>query len=92
MTQHVNNPQVVKVEDHILPCTNTFTYLGSKETTDGGAETDTKQRLSKAREAFNNLQTVWRSSQYTARTKLKLKMLHSTYSFVWIKELENDRE
>ncbi|XP_061188858.1 uncharacterized protein LOC133197034 [Saccostrea echinata] len=72
MTLNVNNPQAVKVENHILPCTNTFTYLGSKVTTDGGAETDIKERLSKARAAFNNLHTVWRSSQYTTRTKLKL--------------------
>lgn len=63
MTLNVNNSTAVKVEDHILPCTNTFTYLVSKVTTDGGAETDIKQRLSKARTAFNYLQTVWRSSQ-----------------------------
>lgn len=71
MTLNVNDPPVVKVEDDILPRTNTYTHLGSKVTTDGGAETDIKQRLSKARAAFNNLQTVWRSSQYTTRTKLK---------------------
>lgn len=70
MTLNVNDPPVVKVEDDILPRTNTYTHLGSKVTTDGGAETDIKQRLSKARAAFNNLQTVWRSSQYTTRTKL----------------------
>lgn len=51
---------------------DTLTYLGSKATTYVGAETDIKQRLSKARKAFNNLQTVWKSSQYTTRTKLKL--------------------
>lgn len=56
MTLNVNNPPAVKEEDHILTCTNTCMYLGSKVTTDGGAETDIKQRLSKARAAFNNLQ------------------------------------
>lgn len=30
MTLNVNNPTAVKVEDHILPHTSTFTYLGSK--------------------------------------------------------------
>jgi hypothetical protein len=57
---------------HILPCTETFTYLGSTVTREGGAEIDTKQGLSKARIAFKNLQAVWRSCQYTTRTKLKM--------------------
>lgn len=74
MTLNVNNPTAVKVEDHILPCTNTFTYFGIEVTTDSWAETDISQRLSKARAAFNNLQTdsLRLLSQYTTRTKLKL--------------------
>lgn len=47
---------------------------GIEVTTDSGAETDISQRLSKARAAFNNLQTdsLRLFSQYTTRTKLKL--------------------
>ncbi|XP_065926118.1 uncharacterized protein [Magallana gigas] len=53
MTLNVNNPTAVKVDDHILPHTSTFTYLDSKVTTDGGhgEETDIEQRLSNARTA-----------------------------------------
>ncbi|XP_071124034.1 uncharacterized protein [Mytilus edulis] len=39
---------------------------------DGGANTDIKQRLSKARAAFNNLQPVWKAGQYNIWTTLKL--------------------
>lgn len=72
MTLNVNNPQGIKMDNHILPFTNNFTYLGSIVTTDGGADRDIQQRLAKARAAFKNLQAVWKSSQYTNRTKLKL--------------------
>lgn len=60
------------MDNHILPFTNNFSYLGSIVTTDGGADRDIQQRLAKARAAFKNLQAVWKSSQYTNRTKLKL--------------------
>lgn len=44
LTLNVNNPTAIKVEDHILPRTNTFTFLSSKVTTCGGEETDIKQK------------------------------------------------
>lgn len=72
MTLNVNNPQGIKMDNHILPFTNNFIYLGSIVTTDGGADRDIQQRIAKARAAFKNLQAVWKSSQYTNRTKLKL--------------------
>jgi hypothetical protein len=72
MTLNIGNPSPVMINDQILRHTEIFTYLGSIVTNEGGAENDIKQRLSKARIAFKNLQAVWRSSQYTTRTKLKL--------------------
>ena len=72
MTLNVNNPQGVRVDNYTLPFTNNFTYLGSVVTTEGGADRDIQQRLAKARAAFKNLQAVWKSSQYTIRTKLNL--------------------
>ena len=72
MTLNVNNPGSVLLDGKTLPHVDTFTYLGSTVTTNGGAECDIKRRLSKARSALYNLQAVWRSGQYTIRTKLKL--------------------
>jgi hypothetical protein len=60
------------INNQILPYTEIFTYLGSSVTREGDAETDTKQCLSNASIAFKNLQAVWRSSQYTTKTKLKM--------------------
>lgn len=51
---------------------DSFCYLGSTLTTDGGAETDANNRLNKARAAFGRLQPVWRSSQISRRTKLRI--------------------
>ena len=70
MTLNTNRPSPVMLGEQELSTTNTFTYLGSVVNTDGGAETDIQQRLCKARTAFKNLQAVWRSGQYTIRTKL----------------------
>jgi hypothetical protein len=72
MTFNIVNPLPVMINDQILPHTEIFTYLGSIVTNEGGVENDIKQRLTKARIAVKNLQAVWRSSQYTTRTKLKL--------------------
>jgi hypothetical protein len=72
MTLNIGNPSPVMINDQILPHTESFTYLESIVTNEGGAENDIKQRLTKARIAFKNLQAVWRSSQYTTMTKLKL--------------------
>ena len=72
MTLNMGNPSPVMVNNQILPFTEIFTYFGNTVTNEGGAENDIKQRLTKAATAFKNLQAVWRSSQYTTRTKLKL--------------------
>ncbi|XP_056017380.1 uncharacterized protein LOC130053815 [Ostrea edulis] len=72
MTLNISRPSPVMSGEQELPNTNTFTYLGSVVSTDDGAEADIQLRLCKARTAFKNLQTVWRSGQYTIRTKLHL--------------------
>ena len=55
-----------------LPSTKTFTYLGSIVKQDGGTNKDIQSRLSRASNAFRSLNAVWRSSQYSSKTKLKL--------------------
>ena len=66
-----NSPSVL-LDGQALPQTVTFTYLGSTVRVEGATGTDIKQQLSKERAAFNNLQNVWKSGQYTTRIKLKL--------------------
>ena len=72
MTLNVNAPTPVLLDDQALPSTQTFPYLGSAVRQDGGTNEDIQSRLSKARNAFRSLNAVWRSSQYSIKTKLKL--------------------
>ena len=72
VTLNVNAPDPVLLDDQALPSTETFTYPGSIVRLDGGTNNDSQSRLSKARNAFRSLNAVWRSSQYSIKTKLKL--------------------
>jgi len=49
-----------------------FTYLGAIVCKDGGGMKDLKNRLSKARGAFIRLKKIWRSSNISRKTKLRL--------------------
>ena len=70
--QNVLNPLPVKVNGEDLPSNEEFTYLGSTFRHDGGADSDIRNRLNKARNAFRKLNKVWKSSQYSTKTKLGL--------------------
>lgn len=49
-----------------------FCYLGATICKDGGGMKDLKNRLSKARGAFTRLKKIWRSSNISRKTKLRL--------------------
>ena len=72
MLLNVSNPRPVQVNGKNLPTTEELTYLGSTERHDGGAGSDIKNRLKKARNAFRMHNNVWSSSQYSTKTKLSI--------------------
>ena len=72
MVLNNNSNTSVQLNEENLKICETFTYLGSTVKIDGGTDTDINKRLAKARAVFSNLNRVWKSSQYTTRTKLKL--------------------
>ena len=72
MMLNVPSPSPVKVNGADLPTTEEFTYLGSTVRYDGGAESDIRNCLNKARNTFRMLNNMWKSSQYSTKTKLKL--------------------
>ena len=72
MTLNIRNPAPVTVNGEDLPTTEEFTYLGSTVRNDGGAGSDIKNRLGKARNTFRTLNKIWKSSQYSTKTKLRL--------------------
>jgi hypothetical protein len=51
---------------------DSFTYLGSMVTKDGGAVQDVSQRIRKANGAFVQLYPVWKNSRISTRTKLRI--------------------
>ena len=72
MLLNVSNPKPVQVSGEDLPTTKEFTYLRSTIRHDGGAGSDIKNRLNRARKAFTMLNNVWNSSQFSTKTKLKI--------------------
>ena len=62
----------VTVNGEPLEFVQDFTYLGSLISKDNGGQQDIKARLGKARCAFAKLQNIWKSNQYTTKTKIRL--------------------
>ena len=72
MMLNVSNPAAVKVNGEDLPTAEGFTSFGSTVRHDGRADSDIRNRLSKDRNAFRMLNRVWKSSQYSTKTTLRL--------------------
>lgn len=60
----VNGETVDYVED--------FTYLGSLVSKDNATKKDIRARLGKAHRVFARLHSIWKSKQYSLRTKVRL--------------------
>ena len=71
MMLNVPNRSPVNMNGEDLP-TKEFTYLGSSVGHDGGAGSDIRNRLNKVRNPFRMLNNLWKSSQYSTKTKLRL--------------------
>ena len=72
MVLHVPNHSPVKVNGEDLPTTEEFIYHGDTVRHDGGVGSDISNRLDNARNAFRMLNNVWKSSQYSTKTKVRL--------------------
>ena len=66
-----NTSSIYKVGNETVENTDSFTYLGSVITTDGGAKEDILHRISKAKGAFAQLNKIWNSSIISFKTKLR---------------------
>ena len=72
MKLNLQHPAPVKVTETTFQQKKEFTYLDSIVRHDGREDKDFKNHLSKARNAFRVMNNVWRSSQYSTKTKLRL--------------------
>jgi hypothetical protein len=62
-------PAPIKIKDKE---TTSHTYLGNIITSEGGTKEDIHSRLGKARRVSREMNNIWRSTQYSTNTKLKL--------------------
>lgn len=66
------NTALIQLKGQQVEFVNSFCYLGSIISTSGGAHEDVEHRLKKARAAFGRLQPLWRNSQISRKTKLRI--------------------
>lgn len=62
----------VQIDEHDIEAVESFVYLGAYISKSGGTEEDIKARLGKARAAYSKLDKIWKNSQFTYKTKIKI--------------------
>ena len=72
MPINTNTPTHITIAEQVLENTDHFTYLGSVIHHDGGASKDIQNRINKAYTTFIRLKQVWKSNQYSTKTKLRI--------------------
>lgn len=72
MTVHSDTQQPVTIDNNNIEEVEDFTYLGSMISNNNGTAKDIKVRIRKARNAFCQLQSIWRSGSISLKTKLKI--------------------
>ena len=72
MKWDVNLGMKVQLEGSDIEEVEKFIYLHATVTTIGGAGEDTSARLGKAQAVFCNLKNIWRNSQLSINTNLKI--------------------
>jgi len=69
---NTSNTEKVQVDGQDIEEVESFVYLGTNLSNEGGTEDDIKARLGKARVAYNKLDKFWKNSQVTIKTKVNI--------------------
>ena len=72
MSINTRNTKPITINDLQVDSVEDFTYLESNISKDNGTGKDIKARISKACATFARLHTIWKSNQYSLRTKLRI--------------------
>ena len=72
MRYNAKDQTPVSIDGKDVEDADSFTYLGAIVNKTGGAEQHITARVGKARSSFNKLTKVWKSSQYSMRTKTRI--------------------
>lgn len=67
-----SNSTPLSLNGVVIEDVDTFCYLGSRITKDGGSGMDIRDRINKARVAFHSLHKVWRANNISQATKLRI--------------------
>lgn len=62
----------LKLENVVIEDVESFNYLGSVITKDGGTTADIRSRINKARVAFQSMHKLWKSNSISSKTKLRI--------------------
>ena len=67
-----NRQQAIQLQGKEIKEADSFTYLGSVVSKDGGIDEDIRNRLNKARHAFNTLRPIWRATSLSLQNKIRI--------------------
>ena len=62
----------VQLQGKEIKESDSFTYLGSVVSKDGGTEEDIRNRINRARHAFNTLRPIWRATSLSLQNKIRI--------------------
>ena len=72
MGVNTNRQEAVQLQGKEIKEADSFTYLGSVVSKDGGTDEDIRNRINKARHAFNALRPIWRATSLSLQNKIRI--------------------
>ena len=67
-----NRQEAIQLQGKEIKEADSFTYLGSVVSKDGGTDEDIRNRINKARHAFNTLRPIWRATSLSLHDKIRI--------------------
>ena len=67
-----NRQEAIQLQGKEIKEADSFTYLGSVVSKDGGTDEDIRNRINKARHAFNTLRPIWRATSLSLQNKIRI--------------------
>ena len=67
-----NRQEAIQLQGKEIKEADSFTYLGSVVSKDGGTDEDIRNRINKPRHAFNTLRPTWRVTSLSLQNKIRI--------------------
>ena len=69
---NINRQEAVQPQGKEIKEADSFTSLGSVVSKDWGTDEDIRNRINKARHAFNTLRPIWRATSLSLQNKIRI--------------------